>query len=171
MARQYGHMYKVFWGMSAALVCFLLVLPSLRLLPAGAQSPSLTETGREYEADVKIRAFFDSLIRGNSTAYDELLRQSPFGSSDAVQAVTELRNKVEELQTQVGGILAYEKYDTKRVGEDVFLVRYILKYEQAPVIWTFTFYRKPALTTSISSPNSAWMFIQLNFDADIKNLL
>jgi len=165
-------MYRFFCGTGAALICVLLLLSSLQFIPVGAQSQSMSDTGRESDVDVKIRDFFDTLVRGNSSsAFDALLRQGPLGSSDAAQASTELRNKVDELQTQLGNILKYEKYDTKWIGEDVLLIRYILKYEHAPVIWTFTLYRKPAMTPSMTNPNTTWMFIQLHFDTDMKILL
>jgi len=137
----------------------------------GAQPQPPGDNGREQEVDAKIRAFFDALSRGNSiAAFDELLRQSPFGSADAVQAQRELRNKVDELSIQFGVILNYEECDTKRIGKDIIVARYILKYENAPVIWSFAFYRKPVASTSITNTN-AWTFVQLHFDTDLRFLL
>ena len=168
MKQSYNPLHRSFCGMGVVLIGILLVLPFFQLFPVGAQSPSLNDGAGEHETDVKIRNFFDALARGSSTsAFDELLRQSPYGSFDAGQASVELQKKVAEMSGQYGGILHYEKYDAKRIGEDVILTRYILKYDNAPIIWTFAFYRKPTKTTS----NATWMFVQLHFDTDLRLLL
>lgn len=172
MERQHKKLYTIFCVLGTMLVCFLLLLPSLRLKPVGAQSQTLTDTGREHDLDVKIRSFFDTLAKENSAlAFEGLLRQSPLNSFDASQASTDLRNKVDELQTQFGGILGYEKYDLNRVGEDIVIIRYVLKYEHHPTVWTFTFYRKPALTTSLTNTSNSWGVVEVNFDTDMKRLL
>ena len=166
MERKYNRLYKNLCGIGAALLCFLLLLPSLRFLPTEAQP---VDTGRDHEFDVKIRTFFDSLAKGNSaTAFEELLRQSPLASSGAdSQSTEQLRNKVNELEMRFGKILHYEKYETKPIGEDIRLVRYILKYEQYPVIWTFTLYRKPVPLTSSSSMTNPWGLVELHFDTNL----
>ena len=168
MKRNEEHLYKSFCVIGAALIGCLLLLPSLPFFPAGAQTPSLND-----EVDVQINAFFTafSSSRGNPfSALEDLLRQSPYDFSETGQAMTELRKKTEELSEQYGGILHHEKYDTKEIGKDIIVSRYILKYENGPVVWTFVFYRKPAMTTSLTSLNT-WMFVQLHFDTDLRSLL
>ena len=170
MEQQYRHMYKQFFGTGIALICFLLLLPFLPFRPVGAQSQPPTDTSREQEIDAKIKSFFEILARGNpSLAFDGLLSQSPYSTLDAGQASTELRSTVDELSTRLGGILNYERYDTQRIGDDIILTRYVLKYENAPVVWTFAFYRKPALSPSV--PSNSWMFVQVHFDTDLRLLL
>ena len=175
MTQQSNHLYRTLCGMGAALICFLLLLSSFQFPPVGAQSQPLTssliDTGREQEIDARIRTFFETLARGSSTsAFDELLRQSPFSNYEAGQASAELRKKTDELSVQYGGMLNHEKCDFKRIGDDLVLTRYISKHENSPIIWTFAFYRKPAGATSITNPNT-WMFIQLHFDTDLRLLL
>ena len=165
MPQQHTDLYKSFFGIGALLVFFVLVLPLLRFAPAGAQSQTLTDTGRDYECDIKIQNFFRTLSQGNTNAaFEELLRQSLYNSANANTPLPELRNKVDELKESFGEILRWEKYETKQIGEDIMLIRYILKYERYPVIWSFTFYRKPSPSTA---PNS-WGVVGLHFDTNIQ---
>jgi hypothetical protein len=165
MERKYEPLYKIFFGVGAALLCVLLLLSALRMAPADAQTQPPADTGREQELDARIVNFFRTLAGGDSrTAFEELLRGSPLGSPSAGSQSTELRNKVEELKTDFGEILNWERYEAKRIGDDIVLVRHILKYEQYPVIWTFKFYRKPSNTPSMTNP---WVLIELHFDTNI----
>ncbi|MDR3199439.1 MAG: hypothetical protein LBU34_16340 [Planctomycetaceae bacterium] len=150
--------YLFFGGI--ILLLFLLFLPSVPLRPVKAQPT----TGDSYkELDDKIRAFFDHLISGNTTnAFDNLLLQSPLGSSSA--PVTEIRTKLDETKKHVGDFHAYEFYLAKPVGKDIVLIRYILKCEYYPVIWTFTFYRKPSLQGSTGTP---WQLVEMRFDSNL----
>jgi len=170
MERRGDYWFKNFLGIGAVLVCFLLLLSALRLAPVDAQQPPPSaDTNREQELDTKISAFFTAFMRGNTeSAFQELLWQSPFGSASAGSALVDLRNKAEETKTEFGDIYRWEKFETKRFGEDVVMVRYVLKHEQYPVLWTFVFYRKPSSTTSMTMTNpNAWVLVQLRFDTDI----
>ncbi|MDR2704496.1 MAG: hypothetical protein LBC02_01840 [Planctomycetaceae bacterium] len=142
------------------LFLFLLFLPSVPLRPVGAQPV----TGESYkELDDKIRIFFDQLIIGNTTnAFENLLLQSPFASSSAPAA--EIRTKLDETKKHVGEFHAYELYQVKPVGKDIVLIRCILKCEFYPVIWTFTYYRKPSLQ---GSTGTSWQLIELRFDSNL----
>jgi hypothetical protein len=168
--------------MGAVLLCVLLLLSALRLDPAGAQSTSISaDTSRVQELDTQIEDFFKALKRGTSTtatdtALRDFLRQSSLNSSST--DVAALQTKVDECKTKFGEILAWEKYEneSKRIGTDVMLIRYVLKYDQYPVIWTFKFYRKPSAGSSTSgfpsvttgsSGSSTWVLIALHFDTDL----
>ena len=169
MEQQCNRLYKSLLGMGATLVCFLLLLPALRIIPADAQSqPASADISRDSELDERIRAFFDSLQRGNlSTAFDGLLAQSPLHSPAAMPHQTDLRNKVGEARDQFGEILNWEQYDTKPIGTDVVVMRYILKYDQYPVIWTFSFYRKPSSLPGLINPSNRWVVVGLQFDTSL----
>jgi hypothetical protein len=167
MERQYNHLYKKLYSIGAALGCLLLLLLVLRFLPADALSQPAIDINREQELDTRIRTFFGALSRENSSsAFEELLRGSPLGSSNANLQTTDLRNKVDELGQQFGGIIDWEEYEIKRMGKDVIVMRYILKYDQYPIIWTFAFYRKPTSTSSLTTSNS-WVLIELRYDTNI----
>jgi hypothetical protein len=148
------------FGGGIILLLFLWFLPSVPLRPAAAQQAA----GDSYkELDDKIRSFFDYLISGNTTtAFDNLLLQSPLGSSSAPAA--EIRSKLDDTKKQVGEFHAYEFYQAKPVGKDIVLIRYILKCEYYPVVWTFTFYRKPSLQSSTGTP---WQLVEMRFDSNL----
>jgi len=166
MTRKYDHWYKSLYGIAAVLVFFLLLFPALRLTPTEAQITSTTDVSREQGLDVRIQDFFTSLKRGNLTpAFEEFLKHSSYGSSSAEPQVSDLRKEVEKAGTQFGEIQNWEKYEVKPIGSDIILVRYILKYDRHPVMWTFLFYRKPSSTLTIASP-STWELIQLYFDTN-----
>jgi hypothetical protein len=151
----------LFGGGILLLLLFLLFLPSLPLRPAGAQPVASDSSYKEL--DDKIRAFFEQLLSGNTTnAFDNLLLQSPLGSSSA--PVAEIRTKLDETKKHVGEFHTYEFYQFKPIGKDIVLIRCILKGEYYPVIWTFTFYRKPSLQGSTGTP---WQLIELRFDSNL----
>jgi len=186
LKRQYDHLYKNVYGIMAVAVCVLLLVPVLRLIPVDAQMPtSPIESTMEPELGKKIQTFFESLKKGSASAIDDFLRNSnsplapPQSSSASLGTgtssslpTTGLRTKVDECKIQFGDIHNWEKIEEKKVGNDVIMFRYVLKYDQCPVIWTFTFYRKPSNSTSSSSslpstPSNPWTLIALNFDTNI----
>lgn len=171
MKRQYDYLYKSSYVIGAALICSLLLLPTVRIIQVDAQSPmNAADASREATLDPKIVSFFETLKRGNSlSAFDDLLYQSPLGSSSAGSQTSELQKQVDELRKDFGDILNWDKYETKRMGEDVVVIQYILKYEQCPVIWSFAFYRKPTTASSvtITNPSNPWVLVELRFDTHI----
>ena len=171
MERRYEHLYKNLFGMGAILCCFLLLSFVFWLLPAGAQTPLPADTNRE-EFESRIETFFGTLRRGSSTsvALDEFLRGSPLGASDANTQSNALRDRIDDLQ-QFGNIVTWEKLEPRRIGTHIVLARYVLVYDQYPVIWTFVFYRKPPATTSSMTGSASWVLIELHFDTHMKNLL
>jgi hypothetical protein len=164
MTRQHDLLYKNLYGIGAALVFLLLLLPTLRLMPTDAQLAPTTDISRELGLDVKILDFFMGLKRGNHTpALEELLRQSSYGSSNAETQLSNLRKEIEKAGTLFGEIQTWEKYEVRQIGSDIILVRYILKYDRYPVMWTFLFYRKPSSTLGMTG-SSPWELIELYFD-------
>ena len=163
-----SHLYRSLCGIGAALICFLLLF-CFQFPPAGAQTQSLVDTSRDHEFEPRIQTFFRTLQGGHSQlAFDGLLHQSPLNLGDP-QAVADSRSRVDEMRTQFGEILHWERFESKQIGEDVVLVRYVLKYDHYPVVWTFTLYRKPTVTPSISNPNP-WLLVELHFDTNLRNL-
>ena len=169
MKHRHDRLYKNFCIVGLAIVCCLM-LCVFRFIPADAQSQPTGDSAKEQELDNKIQTFFNTLARINAaSAFDEVVRPGPLGTPSASAQLNDLRNKVEELKSQFGEIVHWERYGAKQIGEDIIVMRYILKYDQYPVIWTFTFYRKPSLTSSINNPNP-WGLVGLHFDVDMENL-
>ena len=135
MERRRKHLYKNFFCTGVAVLCCLLLLVPLRFLPVVAQTQTPADPSRD-EHDARIIAFFETLRRSPAPApaFEELLRGSPLGTSEASEPSTELQRKVAEMQTQFGGILAWERLETKRIGTSIALVRYVLMYDRYPVI-------------------------------------
>jgi len=175
MKRQYGVLNKNLVGTGIALVGFMLLLFVLRLLPTEVQSQQATDAGRNIDIlESRIKTFFATLVRENSNlALEELLRQSLLGSSNATASEkrSELQSEIDKLKENFGEIVSngWERYETKQIGEDIISLRYILKYEQYPVIWTFTFYRKPtAATLPLGLTSSPWVLVVLEFDTNLR---
>ena len=175
MERRYNHLYKNLCGMGVVVVCFLLLLPALRFIPADAQTTPPADPASERELDTRIVTFFRALMRSNSSALDEFLRRSVFSASGMDSpSVEQLRTEIDKAKTEFGEIIDFERIEFKRVGEDVYVFRYILKYEQHPVMWKFTFYRKPSGTSSLSTGTTSplatpnpWILIDLRFGIDM----
>ena len=156
-----------------ALVCFPL-LPSLPLQTEGAESQTPitvpNDLSGEHETDVRIQAFFNALMKENSiSVYEELFRQSLSTPTEVEQLSVQYRNRLAEVSVRFGGMVDYKKYDTQWIDEDIVLIRYILKYENSPMIWTFGFYRTPTTTMGITNDNP-WRLIAAHFETDLRPL-
>ena len=166
MARQYNRMYKNLYGIATAFVLLLLVLSTLWLVPTDAQLTPTLDISREQGLDARITDFFTSLKRGNlASAFDELLQQSAFASPSAEPQVSEYKKEAERAGRQFGEIQNWERFESRQIGSDIVLVRFILKYDRHPVMWTFLYYRKPSSTLSVTSPGT-WELFQLYFDTN-----
>lgn len=142
------------------------------MLPVDAQTQPSTSASRD-EIDERILNFFDALRKGSSTtAFDYLLRGSPLNAPENSEKLSALRSLVDDLRDQFGGIHVSEKLETKRIGTNITVARYVLMYDHYPVVWTFVFYRKPPTTTDTTSPaTDVWVPVQLNYETNIMNLL
>jgi len=165
MKQQYDILYKNFFGMGAALICFLLLLPTLRFVPTGAQTTSTADSTSDF--DSRIQTFFTALTRGDYTsAFEGLWHQSLLASLDTEQR-SKLRSGIDDLEKEFGKLISWERYESKDIGKDIVQVRYIFKYEQHPVIWTFSFYRKPVVAPK-SGTSTSWVLVGLHFDTELR---
>lgn len=148
------------------MILLFLLGTSLVHLPVGAQPTSFSVDSNK-ELDDKVKFFFDDLLAGNATkAFDDLLR-----SSSVNEPLAGMKTKLKDVETQFGNFKKYEKISVKPVGEDLVFLRYLLKCDKHPIVWTFTFYRRPQETgATISTPNS-WSLIGLRFDSNLDPLL
>jgi len=167
MKQQYDVLFKKLIGMGAVLICFLLLLPTLRFIPTEAQTTSTADTTRDSDFDSRIQTFFTAIKRGDYTsAFEGLLHQSLLASLDTEQR-SKFRSGIDDLEKEFGKLISWERYESKDIGKDIVQVRYIFKYEQHPVIWTFSFYRKPVVAP-ISGTSTSWVLVGLNFDTELR---
>jgi hypothetical protein len=110
----------------------------------------------------RIVSFFDAFINNQhpspdtyQNAYQRMFSGAqPSNISDMVQKTEEMISERTNWR--------YERLDTKLVGSDLILMRYLCKSETHPVIWYFTFYR---------SPNTRnWNCLGIRFDTDYDSL-
>ncbi|MDR1925502.1 MAG: hypothetical protein LBQ66_14110 [Planctomycetaceae bacterium] len=129
------------------------------------------------DLDDRIKQFFDEIIANpiNVTTFDSILPpQTSGGGSSIDTSVSEMRTKLDDVKTRFGGFRDYEKIDAKPIGKDLVIIRYLLKCDSYPIVWTFTFYRHPSVAASIttSTPTAAqWQTIGLRFDTNIDILI
>ena len=144
----------------------LLLLALVAHIPLGAQSVgSSTDPGKEL--DERVRRFFGEVLAGNGPkAFDDLL-----GSSTERESLADVKKKLEDIRIRFGNFRDYERLNVTPVGEDIVFVRYLLKCDQHPVVWTFTFYRRPPETGSLSTSSNLWFIIGLRFDTNLDPLL
>lgn len=65
-----------------------------------------------------------------------------------------------EIHKRFGASLAAERIDDAQIGESVYRVRHLQKFERHVLLWTFIFYR----------PRDAWVLDAFWFDDKIQNL-
>lgn len=120
----------------------------------------------ESALDERIEAFFNNVNLPMVTvrqALDDLLVDGPLAASDDRATLVE---EIEQITERYGPMLAAELLETQRVGNDVVLLKYLYKCEDYPIVWRFSFYRRPALEGT--SENSPWNVIGIRFDTQIE---
>lgn len=158
----------LFLGTGAVLL-FLWFLSAM--FPAASVRAQALGTGTEpyKELDDKITLFFEGLISGNTdSALGNLLLQSPLGTTANSSSSTAMKTRLEEAKTLYGNFIDYELIKHLPVGKDVVLIRYILKCDNYPVAWTFTFYRKPPPRGSAPTMPVSWQLIEMRFDTNME---
>ena len=164
MEQKHNQLYKSLFGIGAVLVCFVLLLFIFRVPPVGAQSQSVMGAIDIQVLERRVETFFEQLHLGNTPlAFSELLRLSPLISPGAAPELTNLQTRVTDANARFGGILAWERLEVRPIGADVIAIRYVLKYDQYPVVWSFLFYRKPS-TGAIAN---RFVVVALQFNTDL----
>lgn len=170
---------------SVALLVFLLAWPRFSVMPVGAQTPVIHSSSSPVSVgsntdivnadlvfDNKIETFFEQLQSGSTmVAFDHLVLNSPLGAVTAASQIGDMRARLEEsMDSLCGAILGWERHSSKRVGLDIAVTRYILKCENYPMIWTFTFYRKPGAASPTATNSNPWTLIEMRFDSNLDSL-
>ncbi len=117
----------------------------------------------------RVSLFFESLSRDQTRdAFGELLTGSPL--ADREDDVEQLVAQTAQLATKYGRYRGAEQIGVRRVGQDVVLLRYLGKYEQCPVVWTFVFYRPPPPAGTTAPEPEAWRIVSVQFHIEWEQL-
>lgn len=117
-------------------------------------------------SQARVAAFFEAVSTTPTSperAYQDLLQGSPLASRKA--ALDTLVARTKELESRYGKYQAFELIDTKRIGTDVVVLKYLYKCELFPVVWYFTLYRDQRAAAA-----SAWSIVAVRFDTDVELL-
>ncbi|MDR2171213.1 MAG: hypothetical protein LBP59_13805 [Planctomycetaceae bacterium] len=153
------------------IISFIVVLLISFAAPAQQYAPS-----EPYkELDDRIKQFFDEIIANSSSAsaFDSLLTTGSTTTTNSLidTSISEMKTKLDDVKTRFGNFKDYEKIDAKPIGKDLVIIRYLLKCESYPVVWTFTFYRRPNATTTTIVTTTQWQTIGLRFDTNLDILI
>lgn len=151
---------------------FRWLLIAIALLGLGgiysrAQNANTTTDAVLQSLDNQADVFFNTISQGQvDDAFDALLIDSPVMKRSS--AMTELKQRTKELEQRFGRYRSHEQIASRRIGQDVVILRYLYKCENFPVAWYFTFYRTPH--PDQMPPTSSWKLITLRFDTQIEVL-
>lgn len=112
--------------------------------------------------------FLDSVSGGQTqSAYQDLLAGSPLLKQ--AEALKTLVSRTVELEPKYGRYRGCERIGSRRVGNDLVLLKYLYKCDNYPVLWYFTFYRTPA-PGDLSPEDDTWRVITVRFDTELDAL-
>lgn len=101
------------------------------------------------------------------TAFAELLVGSPL--SQQPEAVKKLVTSTRAIESRAGKYRDFERIESRRVGKDLVLMKYLYKCETFPVVWYFTYYRDFKRVEAMSDGEN-WVVIGVRFDTDLELL-
>lgn len=168
-------MTKSIRGNLLLLTSVLLLILTISLLfqrDATAQ-PRPTDSNSEPMLERRIETFFNKLTSttgGMKTALEDLFQDSPLLSRGSTDLMETMSQKFTELKDSgIGSFQGYELVDSKWIGKDLVVMRYLYKGENFPVLWSFQFYRT-SRGTVVSSSASPWNIINVRFDTNMEPL-
>ncbi|MDR2345343.1 MAG: hypothetical protein LBE18_04685 [Planctomycetaceae bacterium] len=127
------------------------------------------------DLDERIKQFFEEIIENPASvaAFESILTSglTTGGNSLIDTSISDMKSKLDDVKTRFGNFKDYEKIDAKPIGKDLVIIRYLLKCETYPVVWTFTFYRRPNPNAAAVSQPAQWQTIGLKFDTNLDLLI
>jgi len=114
----------------------------------------------------RVQVFFGTLNVQSIDSYQKACQKITEGSQTSEADIMEMAKKTDEMITMItrsSSRCSHEFLDSKPVGSDLILMRYLYKSD-TPVIWYFTFYR------SQTAARPTWNCIGIRFDTDIDSL-
>lgn len=76
------------------------------------------------------------------------------------QRASKIVNDMKRIEASAGKALSFAKIDNRRVGEHFYQVRYLLKFQQAALVWELNYYQ----------PDTGWQLVDVSFNTDIDSL-
>lgn len=76
------------------------------------------------------------------------------------QRAQKIVNDMKRINESAGKPLSFAKLDEQSIGDHFFKVRYLLKYQQAAIVWEINFYQ----------PEKGWHLVDISFNTDIDAL-
>jgi hypothetical protein len=157
--------------------CFLfsgiILFVGVLLISYVARAQPYAPTEPYKELDDRIKSFFEDIIANpaSASAFDSILATGSLSSTGNLidSSISEMKTKLDDVKIRFGNFKDFEKIDAKPIGKDLVIIRYLLKCELYPVVWSFTFYRRPNSTTSLTTPQ--WQTIGLRFDTNLDILI
>ncbi|MCL2742899.1 MAG: hypothetical protein FWE67_03515 [Planctomycetaceae bacterium] len=164
------HINNSYCGLIAALFFFLFCGTSViaqNTAPSVFPAPDTVPAVKPL--DDNIRAFFDELISGVSVSrtLDTWMRNNLTGYAAGSPTVEDVKTKLADVKTKFGEFRAYDRIDVKQIGSDLVIIRYLLKCDFRPVVWTFVFYRQPVFAGSATPSANPFRVLDFRFETDI----
>ena len=99
------------------------------------------------------------------TAFERLLGRGPLARHPSIQ---EMVSKVEGFDDKYGAYVRHAPVVERSVGgeQDIVFLKYLYLAENYPVVWHFTFYRRP----SRIGESRDWLLIGVRFDTELETL-
>ncbi len=138
-----------------------IALSTILIVSSVTSSVTLAQEPSPQEAEIE--TFFRRLANKSfrpETTFEQLFADGPLNERD--EDVKKLIDRFKKLESEYGAYVAAEKVDTKFVGKDLAFHRYLYKAEKYPIVWRFTYYRKPSSET--------WNVIGVSFDTRLDQL-
>ena len=89
----------------------------------------------------KAEMFLTKLMAGNiGAAYDGIFAGSNIARSNP-QMIAQLKKQTANLPSVYGPFLGFERVSSRKLGDSVVGVLYVLKQQRHPIAWEFYFYR------------------------------
>lgn len=137
-----------------------------------AQGTTYSSIEPTKELEDKVKSLFDEMISSSSTtkAFDDWLVANLSVSISGSQSVDDMKIKLADIKKKFGEYRGYDRIAVKPYGDDLVMVHYLLKCDYHPVVWSFTFYRRPIAAGSVSTTPNPWHLIGLRFDTNLELL-
>ncbi len=104
---------------------------------------------------------------GITKSFDVLLKLSPLQNDQEKMQTMIARTK--ELRSKYGEFRKVTPLSSRRVGDNLVLLKYLYECDRYPVIWYFTYYRT-FKATETPREDEGWVLVAVRFDTDLESL-